>query len=69
MTQAVLQPIEILSVIAGDLNGNPIVALTIRPNPTESHKSKVTSISREQAERLRDDLNTVLASNPSVWKE
>lgn len=60
-TQA--QLVELLSISPAKLFGEPVLLLTIRPNP-EVFESINLALSKTQAERLFDDLkNTLKTSN------
>ena len=66
-----VQPVELLSVTPGRLTdadgGTKVVAVTIRPDPSNSPRHRTFAFSKEQAERLRDDLNTVLNADNVTW--
>jgi hypothetical protein len=63
-------PVEILSLTAGrlDVEGTKVVALTIRRSPANSPRSETLAISKEQAERMRDDLNSILSADNITWR-
>lgn len=66
-----VQPVELLSVTPGRLaeNNIKVVAVTIRPDPSNSPRNRTFAFSKEQAERLRDDLNTVLNADNVTWRD
>ncbi len=63
--------VELLSVGEGVLSDpdrsfeTPIVLLTVRPEPNETFQSFSFAVSRTQAERLRDDLASLLDRSQS----
>ena len=56
-----VQPIEILSFVAGDASGEPVVLVTVRPSPAVSPHSRPFAVSWAQAQRAYEDLGVVLA--------
>ena len=66
--QMLAQPIEILSLTAGKVtDGAPVVLITLRPYPATSPRSKLAAISREQAQRVYDDLDSILNDDDETW--
>ncbi len=66
----IFQPIEILSLTAGcGSDGTPVVMITIRPHPAYSPQSKLVAITREQAQRVRDDLDTIFNDDNITWRD
>lgn len=66
----VARSVELLSVTAARLNGERVILLCVRPDPQNSSESENLAISRQQARRLRDDLNRLLdqdAKGCSQW--
>ena len=63
--------IEILSVSLGKVTirkeEKSVVLLTYRPNPAHSPESEMVAITREQAQRMRDDLGTLLDIDESEF--
>ncbi len=57
---------ELLSVSAGKMSGRPKAILTFRLFPDASFAALNIAISKEQAIRLRDDLNYVLDNYPTM---
>jgi hypothetical protein len=60
-------PIELLAVIPAEVAGQPSIVLTVRMNPTCNLTPTHLSVSKVQAERLRDDLTAILERDNSVW--
>lgn len=67
--EAGVRPVEILSCVPAKVCGIPAVAMTVRANPCNSFGSTDVAISRAQAIRLRDDLNSLLESEQPIWSE
>lgn len=65
--QMIARPIEILSLTAGEMLGDDVVLVTVRPRPETSAGSKLYAISREQAQRAYEDLGTILADDNVTW--
>jgi hypothetical protein len=65
-----VRPVEVLSLTAGrlDVEGTKVVALTIRRSPANSPCSETLAVSKEQAERMRDDLNSILSADNITWR-
>lgn len=66
-----VQPVELLSVTPGRLaeEGIKVVAITIRPDPSNSPRHRTFAVSKDQAERLRDDLDAVLKADNVTWRD
>lgn len=60
-------PIEVLGLSAAEINGRPNIVVTVRLNPP-SWASNNLAITKEQAIRLRDELDALLKS-PTMTKE
>jgi len=64
--------VELLSVGEGMLTDadrsfhQPIVLLTVRPEPEKSWQAFTMAVSRRQAKRLRDDLTALLEESQST---
>ena len=65
---ATVKPVEILSSIPGLLNNEAIVVLCVRTDPEESFAVTDLALSKQQAERLRDDLTTILEVDQPIWR-
>jgi hypothetical protein len=65
-----VRPVEVLSLTAGrlEIEGTKVVALTIRRSPANSPRSETLAVSKEQAERMRDDLNNILSADNITWR-
>ena len=67
------RPIEVLSMSMGNMRigteDTPVILMTYRPNPIYSPASEIVAISKEQAHRIREQLNTILDADESefVW--
>jgi len=74
MTQQMMaRPIEILSITAGTvrikMTDKPVVLITHRPDPANSPHSEIVAVTREQAERMREDLGSILdAGDNLTWE-
>jgi hypothetical protein len=64
-----VRSVEVLSLTAETLDtGTKIVAITIRPDPLNSPRSVVLAISKDQAQRIRDDLDSILNAEDIAWR-
>ncbi len=61
--------VELLSCVPGTLNGEHIVALTVRTNPERSFAVTDVAISKAQAARLLEDLTSLLEQEQPIWSE
>lgn len=59
-------PVEVLSVTVAKIGDKPVALLAVRLTPNSSFIVDTLAITREQADRLRQDLNRVL-DNPDSW--
>ena len=61
--------IEVLSVTLGKVRigteDKPVILMTYRPNPSHSPASAIVAITKEQAQRIREDLNSILDADES----
>ena len=68
------RPIEILSITAGKLVMRPtkkektVILITYRPDPANSHRSEIVAVTPEQAQRLHEDLGTILDAASITWE-
>lgn len=69
MYDAVLRPVEVLSCVPGTLNGEPIIALTVRTDPEDSFAVTDVAISKAQAVRLLQDLGSLLEQEQPIWSD
>lgn len=67
--EAGVTPVQILSAVPGKLHGNPIIVLSVRADPRNSFDVTDVAISKAQATRLRDDLNSLLEAEQPIWAE
>ena len=65
---AEVRPIEVLSCVPGKLHGQPIIVLSVRTNPINTFASTDFSLSKEQAERLQEDLRSLLGEDQQIWR-
>ena len=66
---ATVRPIEVLALIPARVHGQPAVVVTVRLSPSISFAATDLSFSKEQAERLRDDLTTILEKKQPIWSD
>ncbi|QDT24339.1 hypothetical protein [Gimesia chilikensis] len=73
--------IEILSITAGNVivrkitkemsnvrtTKKSVVLITYRPDPANSHRSEIVAVTTEQAQRMRDDLDSILNVENLSW--
>lgn len=62
-------PVEILAAIPAKVAGQAAAVLTVRMNPLNSYVLTHLSVSMQQAERLRQDLTTLLEHDQPIWSE
>lgn len=66
---ATVRPIELLAMTPARVNRQPAVVVTVRMSPASSFAATDLSLSKEQAERLRDDLTSLLNKEFQVWEK
>lgn len=81
LKQMQARPIEILSITAGNIivrkitkemsnvrtTKKSVVLITYRPDPANSHRSEIVAVTREQAQRMREDLDSILNAENVTW--
>ena len=68
--QTIVTPVEILATIPASVAGQASIVLTVRLNPPFNLTPSHLSVSKSQAERLRDDLITLLdCGDQPIWCE
>lgn len=66
---ATVRPIEVLAITPARVHGQSAVVVTVRMSPSISFAATDLSFSKEQAERLRDDLTTLLERKQQIWSD
>ena len=67
--EAGVRPVEVLSCVPAKVCRLPAVVISVRADPHNSFGVIDVAISRAQATRLRDDLNSLLEAEQPVWRE
>ena len=67
--EAGVRPVEVLSCVPAKLCSVPTVVLSVRADPRNRFGVTDVAISRAQAIRLRDDLNSLLEAEQPIWSE
>ena len=62
-----VQPIEVLGLTPAVLHGLNYVAIALRPDPTNSFRSQTVVVTKEQAERLCEDIQHLLNQTDTIW--
>lgn len=67
--EAGVRPVEVLSCVPAKVGRLPAVVISVRADPSNSFEVTDVAISREQAIRLRDDLNSLLETEQPIWSK
>ena len=65
--EAGVRPVEVLSCVPAKVGRLPAVVFAVRTDPINSFAATDVAISKEQAIRLRDDLNSLLEAEQPIW--
>ncbi len=58
--------VEVLSLVPARMQGHDSVAIIVRPNPDRNFSHDNLCITRAQAERLREDLTSILETRQPI---
>ena len=64
-----VRPVEVLSCVPAKVCGIPAIVFSVRADPCNSFGVTDVAISKAQAIRLRDDLNSLLEVKQLIWAE
>ena len=67
------RPIEVLSVTAANVRikgvDKPVILITFRLDPFNSPASEIAAVTRDQAQRLREDIGSILDAGDNLeWR-